>query len=48
MLNSDSDAAFAATYDTRFHCDVSRAYAVFQFAIYHHLSIIYIYLLYQA
>lgn len=36
------------TYGTRFHRDVSRAYAVFQFAIYYHLSIIYTYLLYQA
>jgi hypothetical protein len=43
MLNSRNDVAFAATYGTRFHRDVSRAYAVFQFVIYYHLSIIYTY-----
>ena len=47
ILNSHRDVIFATNYETRFHWDVSRAYAVFQFVIYYHLSIIYIYLYYN-
>jgi len=43
MLNSHNNVAFAVSYDIRFHHDVSTAYAVFQFIIYYHLSIIYTY-----
>jgi len=46
MFNNSLDAAFAAIYETCFHHDVSRTYAVFQFVIYYHLSIIYIYIYY--
>jgi hypothetical protein len=46
MLNNNLDAAFAAIYETHFHCNVSREYVVFQFIIYYHLSIIYIYTYY--